>query len=111
MGHLKLRKLIQEETTCKDKNKDEHKCHFVIHCILKVKTKQNIMKYYDVKKCDKCLSFKSISKWHNVSGCIFGELTKEQKELPVIKAMGDNYYTIGFQNLKNVTYEGEGKCK
>ena len=43
MGNLKLRKLIQEETTWKDKNKDEHKCHFVIHCILEVKTKQNIM--------------------------------------------------------------------
>ena len=55
MGNLKLRKIIREETTWKDKNKEEHKCHFVIHCILEIKTKQNIMKYYDVKKCDQCI--------------------------------------------------------
>ncbi len=109
MGHLHLRKVINEETTWVDKSKDKHKCNYVVHCILKVKTKQNITKYYDVKKCDKCLSFKSISKRHNVSGCIFEDLTPVQKKLPVIEALGNNYYTIGFQELKNVTYKGEIK--
>ncbi len=109
MGNLKLRKLIKEETTWIDKNKDNHKCKYLIHCLLKVTTKQNIIKYYDVKKCPKCLSFKSISKWHNVCGCIFNDPTPEQQKLPVISATRNNYYTIGFKELKNVTYQGEEK--
>ena len=70
-GHLRLRKVLKKETEYNDKiRENKHKCEFDIPCILKVKFNQKI-EYYNVKKCNKCLSFKSIREPGNVQGHIF----------------------------------------
>lgn len=87
MGNLKLRKLIERDTIYKDKHKEfRHICKFEVHSILKVFNFDGKCSYYDVVKCNECLSFKSIAKKGNVSGCIFNPLTEEQKKLPMIEA-------------------------
>ncbi len=104
MGNLHLRKLIKNETIWKDKKKFKHKCVFEIHCILKVIDTSNTIKYYDVMKCKKCLSFKSISLPNNVNGVILQNITEDQKKLPMIIGYCKHNYEIGFHNLDNVSY-------
>jgi len=103
MGHLHLRKLLKAETTWKDKSADKHKCIFKEHYILKVIDKDNIIKYYNVMKCNQCLSFKSIPENGNIQGRIFKEFTDEQKKLPIIVGFCKHYYNITFAYLENVT--------
>ena len=63
MGNLKLRKLIERDTIYKDKYKEfRHTCKFEVHSILKVFNLDGKCSYYDVVKCNECLSFKSIAK-------------------------------------------------
>ena len=85
-GNLKLRKVLKNETTYKDKNALKHKCFFDNHCILKVIEKDNNISYYNVLKCKECLSFKSIPLKGNIQGFIFQNLTEEQIKLPLIEA-------------------------
>ena len=85
-GNLKLRKILKDETTYKDKNTLKHKCFFDMHCILKVIEKDNNISYYNVLKCKECLSFKSIPLKGNIQGFIFQNLTEEQIKLPLIEA-------------------------
>lgn len=105
-GHLGLRKFIKKETEYNDKRKEiKHKCEFDIPCILKVKFNQKIQ-YYNVKKCNKCLSFISIKEPGNVQGHIFRELTEQEKILPLITAYSNSKSLIpNFADLENVSYE------
>ncbi len=79
VGHLNLRKLLKAETTYKDKNFIKHKCHFVKHYILKVIDQENIINYYNIMKCNECLSFKSISEPGNIQGHILHGIREDQK--------------------------------
>lgn len=102
-GHLKLRKVIKNETLWQDKSRLKHKCDFTEKCILKVINNVNDVALFNVIKCNKCLSFKSIREEGNVQGRIFKKLSKEQEKLPIITAeCSSSQYIIPFQSLKNV---------
>ena len=105
MGNLKLRKLIERDTIYKDKHKEfRHNCKFEMHSILKVFNLDGKCSYYDVVKCNECLSFKSIAKKGNVYGCIFDSLTEEQKKLPMIEAkFRYRNLFVSFSMLEDVT--------
>lgn len=105
MGNLKLRKLIERDTIYKDKHKEfRHNCKFEMHSILKVFNLDGKCSYYDVVKCNECLSFKSIAKKGNVCGCIFDSLTEEQKKLPMIEAkFRYRNLFVSFSMLEDVT--------
>ena len=105
-GHLGLRKIIKKETEYKDKKKNiKHKCDFDIPCILKVKFNHKIQ-YYNVIKCNKCLSFISVREPGNVQGHIFKALNELEKALPLITAYSNSKYLISdFADLENVSYE------
>ncbi len=105
IGHLHLRKDLKKETYWKDKNAEKHKCEFEKHYILKVTDQDNIVEYYNVMKCNRCLSFKSIREPGNIKGRILHELTEEQKRLPVIVGHCKHYYRIVFADLEEVSYE------
>jgi len=109
MGHLHLRKLLKAETMWKDKNSDKHKCVFEEHYILKLIDKGNIIQYYNVMKCNHCLSFKSIPEKGNIQGHILSNLTKEQKKLPVIVGYCKYYNNVTFAKLENVSYDNNFK--
>lgn len=109
MGNLKLRKLIERDTIYKDKYKEfRHICKFEMHSILKVFNLDGKCSYYDVVKCNECLSFKSIAKKGNICGCIFEPLTEEQKKLPIIVGKF-NYRNlfVSFFMLEDVALVGE----
>lgn len=111
MGNLKLRKLIERDTIYKDSHKKfRHKCKYKVHCILKVFNIDGKSTYYDVLKCDECLSFKAIAQKGNVCGYIFSSLSQEQKNLPLITA-NFNYRNmfISFSELKDVTIISQEK--
>ncbi len=109
VGHLKLRKLLKEETTYKDKTILKHKCSFTEHCILKIIDKDNNVNYYNVLKCNQCLSFKSIPLPGNISGHIFQDLSLEQKKLPLIVGHCKHYYNVKFMDLENVSFHQSEK--
>ena len=104
MGHLHLRKVIKNETTWKDKNKSKHKCCFTENCILKVIDSNEIVKYYNVMKCNKCLSFISVKEPNNVQGRIFRDLTVDEQKLPLLIGYCKHFYNIGFNYIEKVTY-------
>lgn len=103
MGHLHIRKILKEETMYKDKTVEKHKCIFDERYLLKVIDYENQEKYYNVIKCNKCLSFKSIEEPGNIQGAVLIELTDEQRKLPVIQANCKHYYNVVFAKLENVT--------
>lgn len=106
-GNLALRKIYKNETTWIQKGKRKHKCNFSEHCLLKVTLLNNKINYYNVLKCHECLSFISIKESGNIQGCIFNELTKKQKSLPVITASyGHRNLIVNFSALDNVCYIG-----
>lgn len=109
MGHLHIRKLLKAETTWKEKNSNRHKCNFNEHCILKVISKDNKTKYYNVLKCSQCLSFTSIREPGNVQGHIFTDLSDDQKRLPQITAYNNKniHLIINFADLENVSYSNK----
>lgn len=109
IGNLKLRRLLKKETTYKDKNTLKHKCSFTKQCILKVIDKDNNIDYYNVLKCNQCLSFKSISLPGNVKGCILQDLSLEQKKLPFIVGHCKHCYNFSFMNLESVSFNQEEK--
>ncbi len=104
MGHLHLRKLLISETMYKDKKAPKHKCVFEKHYILKVIDQSNIINYYNVTKCNQCLSFKSIPEEGNIQGHIFHELSDEERKLPAIEGFCKHYYLMAFSKLENVSY-------
>lgn len=105
-GHLGLRKIFKKEIAYNDKKKNiKHKSEFDISCILKVKF-NNRIQYYNVKKCNICLSFISIREPGNIQGCIFKELSEKEKKLPLITAYTSRKSPIiNFADLENVSYE------
>lgn len=107
MGHLHLRKILKEDTMYKDKMADKHRCEFMERCLLKIVDSENNKKYYNVLKCNKCLSFKSIGEPGNIKGAVLSELTNEQKKLPIIEANCKHYYNVVFAKLENVKYIGK----
>ena len=102
MGHLKLRRLIKNETTWIDHDAESHKHNFIVHCILEEKSSDGNMQYYDIMKCDKCKSFKSIPKSGNIQGLILGSLNQEQKKLLRLTCTKKHKYLIGFKDLEDV---------
>lgn len=70
MGNFHLRKLLKADTIYKDKNAIKHKCNFEKHYILKVIDQENIVNYYNIMKCNQCLSFKNIPEIGNIQGHI-----------------------------------------
>lgn len=109
MGNLKLRKLIERDTIYKDKHKEfRHNCKYEIHSILKVSNIDGRITYYNVLKCNECLSFKAISQKGNVCGCIFEPLTEKQKKLPIIEAKFKyRNLLVSFKVLEEVALLGE----
>lgn len=109
MGNLKLRKLIERDTIYKDKHKEfRHNCKYEIHSILKVSNIDGRITYYNVLKCNECLSFKVISQKGNVCGCIFEPLTEKQKKLPIIEAKFKyRNLLVSFKVLEEVALLGE----
>lgn len=107
MGNLHLRKLLKAETMYKDKDAIKHKCNFEKHYILKVIDQENIVNYYNIMKCNQCLSFKSIPEIGNIQGHILHELREEQKKLPTIIGFCQHYYRVDFANLKDVSYSNK----
>lgn len=103
MGHLHYRKILKAETIYKDKTAKKHKCVFDERYILKVIDYERHEKYYNVLKCNKCLSFRSIEESGNIQGAVLKELTDEQRRLPVIQATCKCYYNVVFAKLENVT--------
>lgn len=107
-GHLAVRKYFKRETMWKEKNTSRHKCQFNEHCILKVISLNNRINYYNVIKCNQCLSFTSIREPGNIQGCIFEELTEEQKSLPLITAdYKHKYFIKNFADLENIAYSNK----
>ena len=107
-GHLSLRKIYKRETMWKEKNSNRHKCNFDENCILRVISLNNEISYYNVMKCNQCLSFTSVREPGNIQGCIFKELTEKQKSLPIITAYYKHKYIImNFADLENVSYSNK----
>lgn len=107
MGNLNLKKLIKRETMYKDKKAIKHKCNFEKHYILKVIDQENIVNYYNIMKCNQCLSFKSIPEIGNIQGRILHEFREEQKKLPIIIGFCKDYYRVAFANLEDVNYSNK----
>lgn len=107
MGHLGLRKILKKETLYNDKKKIiKHKCEFNVHCVLKVNLINDKIQYYNVMKCNKCLSFISIKEPGNIQGCIFDNISKEQEALPLITASSkEKTVIINFADLEDVSCE------
>lgn len=105
-GHLGLRKIYEKETSYRDKFTEKHKHEYDRHCILEVVLANKRIQYYEVNKCNRCLSFKSIRKPYNIQGSILEDLTDEQKKLPIIKATyPGKKFIIDFADLQDVTFE------
>lgn len=109
MGNLGLRKILKKETMYNDKSKEiKHKCVFDVHCVLKVNHINDKIQYYNVMKCDKCLSFISIKEPGNIQGCIFDNISKEQQELPLITALSkEKTVIVNFADLEDVSCENK----
>ena len=104
-GHLGLRKILKEETNWIEKGTLKHKHDYTEHYILKEITPKDNIRYYNILKCNKCKSFKSIPLKGNIQGCIFDELTDEQNKLPQLVGIKKHEHIIGFQDLEKVYYE------
>ena len=102
MGHLKLRKIIKRDTIWIEKNRKKHKHNFVQPYILEEISPNKDLNYYNILKCDACNSFKSIPEPGNISGFIFGNLTEEQKQIPVIRGIKKHNYLIGFYDIEKI---------
>lgn len=101
VGHLKLRKLIKDDTTYLQKTDIKHKHEFVQKFILEERAPNGEKSYFEILKCDKCLSFKSVPTESNSSGYI-GELNEEQKKMPKIIGIKKHDHLIGFGDLEKV---------
>lgn len=105
MGHLHLRKYIKGETCYIDKTVEKHKHDFKVHCILEITNPAGEISYYNVKKCNKCNSFESISEEGNIQGHIFKALNKREIKLPIITADWNKKMAIPqFSKLKNILF-------
>lgn len=104
-GHLSIRKLLQSQTMYIDRHTNKHKCNFTKTCILKVISTENVINYYNILKCNQCLSFTSIKEKGNIQGHIFTKLSKEQQSLPIITGHSKHYYNISFNLLTNISYK------
>lgn len=108
MGYLNIRKILKAETTWKEKNSNRHKCNFDEHCILKVILQNSRIRYYNVLKCNQCLSFTSVREPGNIQGHIFTDLPDNQKSLPLITAYNKHKNPIiNFADLENVSYSNK----
>lgn len=104
MGHLHLRKIYKDETMYKDKSAVKHKCDYTVRCLLKIIDYDKEIKYFNVLKCNQCLSFKSISEPGNIRGALLTDLTDEHRKLPLIVGRTRHYYNVVFKSLEDVTY-------
>lgn len=104
-GHLALRKIYKKETNWIDKNAKKHKHVYDEHYLFKQISPGGKMSYYNIMKCTNCMSFKSIPFPGNIQGCIFDELTEEQKELPQLVGYKKHEFLIGFDDLEKVVKE------
>lgn len=105
MGHLKLRKILKKETNWIEKDSQKHKHEYTEHYILEQISPSGKVKYYNIMKCQSCMSFKSIPEPGNIQGCIFDELTEEQRDLPRLLGYKKHEYLIGFDDLDKVSYK------
>lgn len=104
-GHLGLRKILKDETNWIEKNTQKHKHDYKEHYLLKEISPSGKIMFYNIMKCTDCMSFKSIPLPGNIQGCIFDELTEEQKELPQLVCYKKHEHLIGFYDLESVSYK------
>ncbi len=102
MGHLKLRKIIKRDTIWIEKGINKHKHNFILPYILEEKSPNGNLEYHNILKCDICNSFKSIPEPGNIGGSILGNLTEEQKKLPIIRGIKKHNYLIGFYDIEKI---------
>lgn len=88
-----------------EKHIKKHKHNFKDHVILEITIATGEIIYYNVRKCNKCNSFKSISEEDNPLGKILRPLNKRELKLPIITADYNKTNLIPtFGALKNVQY-------
>lgn len=104
-GHLKLRKILTDETNWIEKNTKKHKHIYIEPYILEQISPSGKVRYYNILKCQECLSFKSIPQEGNIQGCIFDKLNEEQEKLPRLVGIKKHEYLIGFNDLEKVSYK------
>ena len=105
MGHLHIRKILKRDTEYHEKGTPKHKCDFKVHAILEVTMLTGEIQYYNIYKCSKCNSFKSIEEEGNCQGKFFRPLNKREAKLPIVTADYNHRMLLPvFGDLKNVHF-------
>lgn len=103
MGRNKIRKLINMETTWKDKDTVRHKHDYSVECLACILYGDGSVRYFHVIKCAFCGSFHSISEPNNASGLV---LNINMYNLPTFCYKTTHNSRIGFNSL-DLEYLGE----
>lgn len=105
MGNLVLRRIIKRDTEWIEKGIERHKHEYTMNYLLKEIAPSGKVKYYNIMKCNKCKSFKSIGEKENVSGVILRELNDKEMVMPKLIGKKKHEYLMGFYDLESVKYE------
>ena len=92
MGKAKIRRILSSESKWIDKDAPRHKHNYSTHAVVQLRNVDKVS-YYDVMKCSKCNSFKTIPKPTSAMGFI-GDTYKG--DLPILRLYSSHKWIMGF---------------
>lgn len=100
MGNTKLRRLINQQQKWTDKTALKHRHRFSIHTLLQLRhADTGRYTYYNIMKCNRCNSFKSIPSPGAIDGFI-ADISNIDLTLPVLKMYTPHRNLIGWTDIR-----------